>query len=98
MMTWGTSSRLVHRTLPPTGTDAAAGAKLKLSTATSLRAATVVSASSGRSVIAIGESIVRNDMLESPSTFRNRSSDTFIGPGEGAVPGAGCRKAVDMAV
>ena len=33
-----------------------------------------------------------------PSSERSLSSATFIGPGEGAVPGAGCGKAVDMAV
>src|SRR5437762_1254815 len=33
-----------------------------------------------------------------PSTERSLSSATFIGPGEGAVPGAGCGKAVDNAV
>ena len=33
-----------------------------------------------------------------PSSERSLSSATFIGPGEGAAPGAGCGKAVDMAV
>jgi hypothetical protein len=33
-----------------------------------------------------------------PNTLRNLSAGTFIGPGDGAVPGAGCGKAVDMAV
>src|SRR6516164_1071767 len=33
-----------------------------------------------------------------PRSERNLSSATFIGPGEGAAPGAGCGKAVDMAV
>src|ERR1700730_7150648 len=33
-----------------------------------------------------------------PRRERSLSSGTFIGPGEGAVPGAGCGKAVDMAV
>src|SRR5437762_1067899 len=33
-----------------------------------------------------------------PSMLRSLSSGTFIGPGEGAVPGAGCGKAVERAV
>jgi hypothetical protein len=33
-----------------------------------------------------------------PSTLRSLSSGTFIGPGEGALPGAGCGKAVERAV
>src|SRR3954465_11722676 len=33
-----------------------------------------------------------------PSTPRNFSAGTFSGPGEGAEPGAGCGKAVDIAV
>jgi hypothetical protein len=33
-----------------------------------------------------------------PRTLRSLSSATFIGPGPLAVPGAGCGKAVDMAV
>jgi hypothetical protein len=33
-----------------------------------------------------------------PRTERSLSSATFMGPGEGAAPGAGCGKAVDMAV
>src|SRR6476659_479680 len=33
-----------------------------------------------------------------PRSERSLSSATFIGPGEGAAPGAGCGKAVDMAV
>src|SRR5512144_2194540 len=33
-----------------------------------------------------------------PSMLRNLSSGTFIGPGDGAAPGAGCGKAVDRAV
>ena len=37
-------------------------------------------------------------MLAMPSTLRSLASSTFIGPGEGAVPGAGCGKAVERAV
>jgi len=48
------SSRLVHRTVVPGGTDSVAGEKLKLSMPTSLAPAAADSASSGRSVIAIG--------------------------------------------
>src|SRR4029078_3041302 len=33
-----------------------------------------------------------------PSMLRNLSSGTFIGPGDGAVPGTGCGKAVERAV
>ncbi len=33
-----------------------------------------------------------------PSTLRSCCAGTFIGPGEGAVPGAGCGNAVDAAV
>jgi hypothetical protein len=54
--------------------------------------------SSGRSVIAIGELTPWNDIRERPRTFFNRSASTFIGPGDGAEPGAGCGKAVDIAV
>src|SRR5437868_1478369 len=36
--------------------------------------------------------------LVMPRTLRKRSSGTFIGPGAGAVPGAGCGNAVDIAV
>jgi hypothetical protein len=32
-----------------------------------------------------------------PSTWRNRSAGTFIGPAAGALPGAGCGNAVDIA-
>ncbi len=39
-----------------------------------------------------------NDMRERPSIFFSRSASTFIGPGDGAVPGAGCGNAVDIAV
>ena len=59
---------------------------------------TGLSLSSGRSVIAIGWFTALNDMRARPSTLRSRSSATFIGPGDGAVPGAGCGNAVDMAV
>jgi len=37
-------------------------------------------------------------MLATPSSERSLSSGTFIGPGEGAEPGAGCGKAVERAV
>src|SRR5260221_13598650 len=37
-------------------------------------------------------------MRARPRTFFNRSASTFIGPGDGADPGAGWGKAVDMAV
>ena len=37
-------------------------------------------------------------MLAVPSIVRSLSSGTFIGPGDGAVPGAGCGNAVDRAV
>jgi hypothetical protein len=30
--------------------------------------------------------------------LRSFSAGTFIGPGDGAVPGAGCGKAVDIAL
>src|SRR3984957_4790159 len=36
--------------------------------------------------------------VESPSMERSWSAGTTIGPGEGALPGAGCGKAVDNAV
>ena len=36
--------------------------------------------------------------LVMPSRSRSFSAGTFIGPGEGAVPGCGCGKAVDMEV
>ena len=37
-------------------------------------------------------------MLATPSMVRNLLSSTFIGPGEGALPGSGCGKAVERAV
>src|SRR5207302_11503290 len=36
--------------------------------------------------------------LVTPITLRKRSAGTFVGPGLGALPGAGCGKAVDVAV
>src|SRR5262249_24902456 len=36
--------------------------------------------------------------LQTPRTERSLSAGTIMGPGEGALPGAGCGKAVDMAV
>ena len=39
-----------------------------------------------------------NVMLAVPSMVRSLSSSTFIGPGEGAAPGAGCGNAVERAV
>src|SRR5215831_13378438 len=39
-----------------------------------------------------------NVTLAMPSTLCKRSASTFIGPGDGAVPGAGCGNAVDIAV
>src|SRR5262245_13197132 len=97
-MLCGTSSRLVQVTVDPIGTDIAAGAKLKLSTTISFGAVAGFASSSGTSVIAIGWSTAWNDSCESPSSLRRRSSSTFIGPGDGAVPGAGCGNAVDIAV
>ena len=35
--------------------------------------------------------------LRIPSTSRSLSAGTFMGPGEAALPGAGCGKAVDIA-
>src|SRR5579859_2276340 len=40
----------------------------------------------------------RKDTVVEPRTLRRRSAATFFGPGLGAVPGAGCGKAVDIAV
>ena len=57
-----------------------------------------VASSSGMSVIAMGCLTSWNDIRERPSSFFNRSASTFIGPGDGAEPGAGCGKAVDIAV
>src|SRR5580704_2163862 len=37
-------------------------------------------------------------MLAVPSTERSLASSTFMGPGDGAEPGAGCGKAVERAV
>ena len=36
--------------------------------------------------------------LATPSNVRSLLSSTFIGPGEGALPGAGCGNAVERAV
>src|SRR6188474_2185456 len=85
---WGTSSRFVQVMVVPTGTDAVGGLKLKLSITTSWPVAVCVSSSSGTSVIAIGWFTPCNDTRDRPSTFRSRSSATFIGPGDAAVPGA----------
>ena len=77
---------------------AVAGAKLKLSTTISCAAADRhfgLERHVGDRDRVID---VVNDMRERPRTLRRRSSATFIGPGDGAVPGAGCGKAVDIAV
>src|SRR3954462_2193790 len=97
-MVCGTSSRFVHVSVVPAATDAVAGVKLKLSSTMSGVPVAGVSDSSGRSVIAIGLLTPWNDRRDRPSTLRRRSSDTVIGPGEGAAPGAGCGNAVDIAV
>src|SRR5689334_16456502 len=52
----------------------------------------------GVSMIARRCSFCLNVTLAMPSMPRNLSSGTFIGPGDGAVPGAGCGKAVERAV
>src|SRR5579863_3166267 len=39
-----------------------------------------------------------NSTWRIPNTPRSFSAGTFMGPGEGAAPGAGCGKAVDIAV
>ena len=43
-------------------------------------------------------SLCLNVTLAMPSMVRSLSSGTFIGPGDGAVPGAGCGNAVERAV
>src|SRR5207248_3815675 len=48
--------------------------------------------------MAIGWLTSWNDTRDRPRTLRRRSSGTFIGPGDGAEPGAGCGNAVDIAV
>src|SRR5262249_38093226 len=53
---------------------------------------------SGVSMIASGSLPILKLMLAMPSTLRSFESSTFIGPGEGAVPGAGCGNAVERAV
>ena len=44
------------------------------------------------------DEIVISNFTFKPSTVRSTSAGTFIGPGDGAVPGAGCGNAVDIAV
>jgi len=53
---------------------------------------------SGVSMMARRCSFCLNVTLAMPSIVRSLSSGTFIGPGEGAVPGAGCGNAVERAV
>src|SRR5262249_11722947 len=53
---------------------------------------------SGVSMMARRCSFCLNVTLAIPSSVRNLSSGTFIGPGDGAVPGAGCGNAVERAV
>src|SRR4029453_19102785 len=53
---------------------------------------------SALSMIARRCSFFLNVTLAMPSMLRSLSSATFIGPGEGAEPGAGCGKAVERAV
>src|SRR5947209_1251508 len=53
---------------------------------------------SGVSMIARRSLPALKSILAMPSRLRSRSSATFIGPGEGAVPGAGCGNAVERAV
>src|SRR5437667_5925351 len=99
-MLCGTSSRFVQVTVAPDGTVAAAGEKLKLST-TTWRASALADAaafSSGTSVMAIGWWTSWQAIDARPSIFFSRSASTFIGPGDAAVPGAGCGNAVDIAV
>src|SRR4051812_21619495 len=52
---------------------------------------------SGVSMMASRSLPALKSMVAMPSRLRSRSSATFIGPGEGAVPGAGCGKAVERA-
>src|ERR1700722_1994782 len=54
--------------------------------------------SSGASTMASRCSPCLNVTLAAPSMVRSLSAGTFNGPGEGAVPGAGCGKAVERAV
>ena len=49
-------------------------------------------------MIASGRPPIRTSTLAMPSTVRSWSAGTIIGPGDGALPGAGCGKAVDRAV
>ena len=53
---------------------------------------------SGVSVMASGLSPIRTSTLAMPSIERSCSAGTVMGPGEGAVPGAGCGKQVERAV
>src|SRR6185312_4235125 len=53
---------------------------------------------SGESTMARRRSFCLNVMLAVPSIVRSLSSATFIGPGDGALPGAGCGNAVERAV
>src|SRR6185437_10707784 len=53
---------------------------------------------SGVSTIASRCSFCLKVTLAMPSMARSRSAGTFIGPGDGALPGAGCGNAVERAV
>jgi hypothetical protein len=53
---------------------------------------------SGESVIASARVPRLTSTLVSPSKVRSFSAGTSMGPGDAAVPGAGCGKAVDIAV
>src|SRR6202030_3694970 len=53
---------------------------------------------SGESMMASRCSFCLNVTLAMPSMLRSWLSGTFIGPGDGAAPGAGCGNAVERAV
>src|SRR6202012_3058676 len=60
--------------------------------------AVVLQPCNGVSMMARRSSPLLKLMLATPSMLRSLLSSTFIGPGEGALPGAGCGKAVERAV
>ena len=100
-MLCGTSSRFVQVTVAPAGTVAAAGEKLKLST-TDLAP---IGAGRRHGVLErqVGDGnrvvdVVVGDGREAEHLVSADRASTFIGPGDGAAPGAGCGNAVDIAV
>ena len=98
-MLCGTSSRFVQVIAVPAATAVVAGAKLKLSTTTSLRTGRHRRLPRGH----IGDrdrmiDVVERHPRKAEHLLQAVGRRLSSGPGDGAVPGAGCGNAVDIAV